>query len=148
MKKKVFIIVIAIVVVAVSGLFYLLGSASKQTEYELGSDKVASINAVIGEVRKVKGVIVDSSSKMQTKQYTYESASVEKDLSAYFSYLTKNGWDITKTSSSSIGNREMQFTTESVDAGKILIMTVMYEEGKYVIRISKLAGTYTRNKPQ
>ena len=53
MFKKVISIISLILVSAV--LFSACGNAAKLTEYDFGTDKVPSVNAVIGEERIVTG---------------------------------------------------------------------------------------------
>ena len=68
-----------------------------------------------------------------------------RDLSAYSTYLQNNGWLVSKGYDLNTGNGEMELATESADEGKILIISVAFEEGKYAIRVNKLDGTLTRN---
>jgi hypothetical protein len=146
--KKVAIVIAVLVAIGAAVLFYATDSASKLTEYDFGSDKVASINAVIGETRKATGVNVGTnvtpSGSMEYKQYTYETASMLKDLSVYSDYLQKNGWLVIKSYNLNDNNGEMQLSIESADSGKILIMSIAFEQDKYAIRISKGDGTLTR----
>ena len=147
--KKVVIGIIVVVAIGAAVLFYAIDSASKLTEYDFGTDKVRSINAVIGETRKVTGVStgtsVTPSGSMRYKQYTYETASMVKDLSVYSDYLQKNGWLVIKSYNLTDHNGEMQLATNSADNGKILIMSVAFEQDKYAIKITKATGTLTRN---
>ena len=116
--------------------------------YTMGSDKIASITAVLGEVRRVTDERAGGASDgAEYIQYAYESASMVKDLAAYSVYLQNNGWFITKSYDLNAGNGEMELATESADKGKILILSVTFEEGKYAIRITKVEGTLTSNCP-
>jgi len=144
MWKKILIGIVVIVAIGAAVLFYTIDSASKLTEYDFGTDKVASINAVIGETRKVNGVSVSTSSGSQYKQYTYETASMVQDLMTYSNHLRNNGWLVLKDYNLTAGNGEMQLGIESADSGKILIMSVVFEQNKYAIRITKGEGTLTR----
>ena len=147
--KKILIGIVVLVVIGVAVAFYAMGSAEKLTEYDFGTDKVASINAVIGETRKVTGVDSGTSAtpsgSAQHKQYTYETASLVKDLTAYSFHLLNNGWLVTKGSDVNTGKGEMQLAKESADKGKILIMSIAFEQNRYAIRITKGEGTLTRN---
>ena len=147
MMKKILIGIVVLVVIGVAVLFYATGSAEKLTEYEISGDKVASINAVIGETRKVTGVSTGTSGGVRYKEYTYETASMVQDLSGYATYLRDNGWVVTKDYNLTAGSGEMQLAKESADKGKILIMSVAFAQGKYGIRINKLDGTLTPNQP-
>jgi len=148
MWKKILIGIVVIVAIGIAVLFYATDSASKLTEYDFGTDKVASVNAVIGEKRKVTGVDVGVSAtpsgSVQYKQYTYETASMFEDLLAYSNHLRNKGWLVLKDYNLAAGNGEMQLAIESADSGKILIMSVVFEKDKYAIRITKGEGTLTR----
>ena len=143
--KKIVIGIVVLMVVGVAVLFYATSSAEKLTEYEISGDKVASVNAVLGETRKVTGVSTGTSNGVRHKQYTYETASVLQDLIAYSVYLRNNGWLVTKEYDLTTGGGEMGFAKESADSGKILMMSVEFEQGKYAIKITKGEGTLTRN---
>ena len=143
--KKILIILVVLAVIGVAAAFYATGSAEKLTEYEIGGDKVASINAVICETRKVTGVSTGTSNGVRYKEYNYETVSVLQDLMAYAVYLQNNGWTVTKDYNLTTGSGEMQFGKESADSGKILVMSIAFSQGKYGIRINKLDGTLTRN---
>jgi len=150
MKKLKKILIAVVVLLAILAafffyMFYMLNSASKLTEYDFGSDKIPSVNAVISEERKVtkfsSGV---STSSGQYKEYTYKSASMLNDLSVYSTHLRNNGWLVTQSYDLNTGKGEMQLAAESADKGKIMIMSVAFEPEKYTIKISKLEGTLTR----
>ena len=145
MFKKIILGLVVIVVCAVAILFFVTGNAAKLAEYKFGPDKVASVNAVIGEQRKVSGVTSSISNGVQQKQYTYESESVVKDLTTYTLHLRNNGWIVTKSYDLAAGNGEAQLGIESADKGKILIMSIVFEPNKYAIKITKADGQLTRN---
>ena len=151
LMKKILIGIVVIAAIIVGVYFYATDSAEKLTEYEFGGDKVASINAVIGETRKVTGVdvgtSVTTSGSAEHKQYDYETASMVQDLTTYSLYLRNNGWLVLKDYNLTTGTGEMQLGIESVDSGKILVMSIAFNEGKYAVRITKLDGTLTRNQP-
>ena len=121
----------------------MLDDAAKLTEYDFGTDKVPSINAVIGEERKVTGISTGTENGVQYKQYTYQTSSMLEDLSAYSVHLRENGWIVTKDYNLNDGSGEMQLAIESADAGKILVISVAFEEKQYAVRINKLEGTLT-----
>ena len=146
MNKK--IIATALILSALTFLLCscgMLDDAAKLTEYDFGTDKVPSINAVLGEERKVTGISSGTENGVQYKQYTYQTSSMLDDLSAYSSHLQDNGWIVTKDYNLNDGNGEMQLATESADAGKILVISVAFEEKQYAIRINKLVGELTVN---
>ena len=143
-KKRIILfgVGILVVVLALGGwlLFTILGNAAKLTEYELGAEKIRSINSVIGEERKVTGVNVGTQNGTQYKRYTYKTSSMVEDLIAYSTYLQENGWVVTQDYDLYDGNGEMKLGIESEDYGKILVMSIKFKETQYVIRISKLIG--------
>ena len=120
MWKKILIGIVVIMAIGVAVLYYATSSAEKLTEYEVGGDKVASVNDVIGDTRKVTGVSSGTSNGVRYKQYTYETASVLQDLIAYSVYLRNNGWLVTKEYNLTTGRGEMGFAKASADNGKIL----------------------------
>ena len=147
--KRILIGIVVIAAIIVGWWYYATDSASKLTEYDFGTDKIRSINAVIGETRKVTGVSTgvsaSTSGSSQYKQYDYETASMGKDLTTYWTtYLQSNGWTPIKDFSLNASKGEMQIAKESADSGKILIMLVEFEQSKYTIKITKGEGTLTR----
>ena len=122
-----------------------INPASTLTEYDFGDDKVPSVNAVIGKERKVIGMDAGiSAGSGQYKQYSYETASMLDDLISYSQHLRNNGWLVIKDYDLNTGAGEMQLAAESAEKGKILIMTVNFEQNKYTINITKMEGTLTR----
>lgn len=139
MKKVVAIILVLILVFALSSC----NSAEKLTEYELGDDKVASINAVLGESRTVSGVESGITNGVQYKQYTYKTTSMVDDLATYSTYLQQKGWLPTVDYNFNDGNGEAQLGKNSIESGKILIISIAFTSNSYAIRINKLEGTLT-----
>ena len=135
------LVVIAVAVIAI--LIFLVGNAANLTEYKLGGDKVASVNAVIGEVRKTTGVSSGTSGGVRYKQYTYETASMFEDLKTYSVFLQNNDWLVTQSYDLSAGTGEAQFGKQSVDKGKILLLSIAFAPDKYTVRINKLDGELT-----
>ncbi|MCL2815890.1 MAG: hypothetical protein FWD23_14940 [Oscillospiraceae bacterium] len=145
MKKQIIAIALFLTVLALLfGGCALLDDAAKLTEYDFGDDKVPSVNAVIGEQRKVTGINVGTENAMQYKQYTYQTSSMIEDLAAYSVYLQEKGWLVTKDYNLNDGKGEMQLGIESADEGKILIVSVAFEPTQYAIKVSKLTGTLDR----
>ena len=144
MNKK--LIAIALILSALTFLFCACGlfdDAAKLTEYDFGSDKVPTINSVLGEERKVTGISTGTENGVQYKQYTYETSSMLEDLAAYSVYLQDKGWVVTQDYDLADGAGEMQFAIESADAGKILVISVAFEKTQYAIRVNKLVGELT-----
>lgn len=146
MKRK-FIAIVSLAL-AMALLFCscgMLDDAAKLTEYDFGSDKVPSVNAVIQAERKVTGADVGTTNGVPYRQYTYESPSMVDDLANYTTYLRNNGWIATKDYNFNEGSGLAELATESADSGKVLIMSIAFEQGKYAIRVSKTVGELTRN---
>ena len=141
-KKLIFVISLLL---AAAALLSACGSAAKLSEYDFGTDKVPSVNAVIGEERKVTGVETGTTNGVRYKQYTYESATVAEDLIAYTARLRGSGWLVTKDYNLADAKGEAELATESADSGKILILSIAFETGKYAIRVNKLDGSLTSN---
>ena len=141
-KKAIAVISLLLVTVL---LFSACGSAEKLTEYELGTDKVASINAVLGENRKVSGVSTGTENGVQHKEYTYETPSMVDDLAEYSTYLRNNGWLVIKDYNFTDGKGEAQLAIESADSGKILVISIAFEANRYTIRVDKFKGSLTPN---
>ena len=135
----------SIIALIIAAAFILAGcnNAAKLTEYDFGTDKVPSVNAVIGEQRKVSGVSTGTENGVRYKQYTYETETMLDDLLTYYSYLSEHGWVVTKDFNLNDGSGEMQLGKESADEGKILIISVDFTPSRYAVRINKLDGTLT-----
>ena len=143
-KMKRFTSVIALTLIA-AFLFAGCGNAAKLTEYDFGTDKVPSVNAVIGEERKVSGVATGTENGVRYKQYTYETETMVEDLWTYYTHLSELGWIVTQDFDLAEGEGEMQLGIESADEGKILIVSVDFTPTRYAIKISKLEGELTIN---
>jgi len=131
----------AILILALSAC----GNAEKLTEYDFDTDKVPSINTIIGETRKVTGVSVGIDNGVRYKQYTYRSNSMFDDLLTYSVHLRESGWMVLKEYDLNDGEGEMQLGLNSADEGKIMIISIAFYSGGYVIRVNKLEGTLTPN---
>ena len=141
MKKRLIAIALLVTMLAVLlSSCAMLEEAAKLTEYDLGTDKVRSVNSVIGEQRIVTAVSLGTQNGTQYKQYTYQTSSMVEDLIAYSTYLQENGWVVTQGYNLYDGNGEMQLGIESADYGKVLIISIAFEETQYAIRINKLVG--------
>jgi hypothetical protein len=121
----------------------MLKDAAALTEYDFETDKVSSVNSVIGDEREVTGVKSGSSNGIQYKEYTYKTESTGDDLLAYANHLLEAGWipldNFNVTDSDGTGRLAIQ----SADEGKILIMTLTFQEGEYTIRTEKSEGALT-----
>ncbi len=117
--------------------------AAALTEYDFDTDKVSSVNAIIGAEREVTSVSTGTSNGTQYKEYTYQTETKSDDLTAYAEYLTGAGWipldDFNINDSEGTGRLAIQ----SADEGKILIMTLTFSESEYTVRIEKGVGELT-----
>ena len=143
MYKKVAAIIMLLTVFVL--LFSACGTAEKLTEYDFGTDKIPSVNAVLGKDLKVSGVHTGTNNGTQYKEYTYETSTMVDDLVEYTTKLRDSGWLVIKDYNFNDGNGEAQLATTSADSGKILVVSIVFEESKYTIRISKLEGELTAN---
>ena len=139
MYKKGITIISLVLICAL--LLSACGNAAKLTEYDFDTDKVPSINAVLGEERKVSGVETGTSNGVRYKQYTYESSSVTDDLIEYTSHLRDNGWLVIQDYDLTEPEGEAQLAVESADSGNILVISIAFEQSRYAIRINKMEGT-------
>ena len=142
MRKN--LIIVGSIVLACTFLLSACGAAGKLEEYDFAPDKVASINAVIGESRKVSGVSTGIENSKQYKQYTYATPSMASDLSVYLQYLMDEGWIVLTDIDLSGGRGVAELGIESADSGKILIMTIDFQTDRYSIRIEKDKGALIR----
>ena len=141
MKRKSLAIFSLVLVLAL--FISACGKAAELTEYDFGADKVPSVNAVIGEERKVTGVSTGTSNGTQYKEYIYATDSMYEDLAPYLTSLIESGWLPIVDYNLNDGTGKAQLAIESADAGKILIITVKFEAKKYEIRVEKGIGTLT-----
>ena len=141
MKGKIFASISLILILML--LLCSCGSAAKLTEYDFGSDKVPSVNAVIQQERKVTGVDVGTNNGVQYKQYTYETTTMVDDLAVYTTYLRNSGWEVTKDYDFTEGSGMAELAINSADSGKVLVMSIAFEPYTYAIRVNKLVGELT-----
>ena len=141
MNKKVVTAIISLL--CALALLSACGSAEKLTEYDFGEDKIPSINAVLGETRKVSGVSVGTNNGVQYKEYTYETSSMVDDLAEYTTHLRDDGWLVIKEYDFDEGTGEAQLAIDSAVSGKILVVSINFASNRYAIRINKLEGELT-----
>ena len=122
-----------------------LSDAAKLKELDFGSDKVPTINAVLGQERKVTAVDVGTNNGAPFKQYTYSSTSVTQDLSVFAKHLRDKGWVVVKDYNFEKIPGMASLAIESSESGKILYMSIAYEKDKYAIKVTKAKGTLTRD---
>jgi hypothetical protein len=120
-------------------------NAASLTEYDLGADKIPSVNAVIGETKNVTAIKTGWPNGVQYKEYTYKTNSMGDDLTAYIEYLRERGWLTIADYDFTQSDGEAKISINSVDEGTVLIMTLFFELNQYIIRIEKGKGTLTLN---
>ena len=146
MKRKcIAVLLIVLIFTLLLSACGALRAAAQLTEYDFDTDKIPSVNAVIGEERRVTGVSTGFANGTQYKEYTYETASMQEDLGEYLNFLMDGGWVPVNDFNTNDGEGEAKLATESADAGKILVVTVVFESSKYTVRIEKAEGTLTPN---
>lgn len=142
MKRHTGFLLVGIIVLALAASMALSGcsAAAKLQEYDFDTDKIPTINSVVGE-RKVTGVETSTTNGVPQKQYTYESTTVRDDLIAYTSHLLDNGWLVTQDIDYDVTPGSAQLGKESVDSGKLLVLSIAYQDTHYAIKITKTEGT-------
>jgi hypothetical protein len=113
-------------------------------EYDFGSDKVPTVNSIVGEERKVTGVSTNIDTESTTKEYTYRSDSVFNDLLKYTLHLQSIGWTPIKDYNLYDMPGVAKLAIESADSGQILIISIEYDTTKYTVEIIKAKGTLTK----
>ena len=141
-KVKRFVSTILLVIMSIL-LLAGCGKAAKLTEYDFGVDKIPSVNAVLGETRKVSGISAGIENGVRHREYTYATETMADDLWVYYTRLSELGWIVTKDFSLADGEGEMQLGIESADEGKILIISIEFTLKSYTIRVEKMDGTLT-----
>lgn len=118
-----------------------MGCASNKEEYKLGDDVIKSVTAVVGE-RKANSVSTSTSNGITTKSTGYLSDTVTDDLIAYTEYLRgEGGFALTQDMDLSVVPSTVHLAKESVDEGKIIMMTIEYDAFGYTIILQKGEGT-------
>lgn len=142
MKRTVYwtISLLMAVALTLTGCGATLTDAGKLMQYELGEDIIPSITAVVGE-REVTGVETSTDNGVASKQYTYSSTSVYDDLWAYVQKLMDDGWLVTEDIDLKVVPGSGQLGKKASEEGHILLLSFVYEDGKYTIKISKAEGT-------
>jgi len=147
-NKRNLIIYIAVVILAVflfSACSSALNEAANLQAYDFGADQIPTVNYIVG-TRTVTNVETSTSPEALQKQYTYRSDSEFEDLLNYTIYLRyENGWIVTQEYDLNDVPGTAQLAKNSVDAGKILILSIAYESGAYAIKITKADGTIDIN---
>ena len=142
--KKIKYIALFVAVILVSACLLsgcsVLSNAAKLQEYDFDSDKIPTVNSVVGE-RQVTYVSTSISNGNDMKEYTYQSDSVFDDLLQYTQYLRENGWIVSVSYDLNNMPGSAQLGKQSADSGKILLLTIDYKSGEYTVTIIKGEGT-------
>ncbi|MCL1803502.1 MAG: hypothetical protein FWG30_07675 [Eubacteriaceae bacterium] len=118
-------------------------NAAKLQEYDFKTDKIPSINSIIGQERKVSGVATGTGTDGTYKTYTYEADEPLKDIQTYIDELQARGWVVTILEGDNISGK-VQIGIESKDEGKILLVTIEYSTSSYKLDARKATGTLNR----
>ncbi len=151
MKKNILLsILVVLLALSMTALpsCQVMDDAAKLDAYEVGGETVPSVKAVLGEERKVTGVESSTTNGNPSKQYTYASDTVYEDMNAYLSYFLDNGWVVTESFNTDTIPGRAQFGKESSEAGKIVIVSVAFEENAYAVKITKSVGELTYNSEE
>jgi hypothetical protein len=141
-SKKILVLALPLVLLVMLSACSMLSDAAKLQNYDFGNESVPSINSVVGE-REVTSASTSSGTDGQIQEYTYKSDDVPSDLVAYIDKLQSLNWVSTETSGDDTAGF-VQFGIESVDAGKIILVSITYDSSSYTIKIQKTEGTLTR----
>ena len=142
MMKKLLLLALtaAFLVLALAGC----SGAEKLTEYDFGADKIPTVNAVIGETRKVNGVATGTENGVRYKTYKYQSDTVLEDLREYYLHLDELDWALLEDFNLNDSTGRIYVGNESADAGKIITITISFTQTSYEVKIEKYDGTLTR----
>ena len=150
MKKgvKVLIAVAAFVIVSIAVVLLIvlpatLNNAAKLQTYDLGADKIPSLNSIVGD-RKVTGV--SSSAKtggVQEKTYTYETQSLGEDWLAYHNALHEAGFLVTRSLNGNDFKGDIQYGINSADEGKAILIDLSWDNTRIAVQITKGVGEIT-----
>jgi hypothetical protein len=137
----------ALVVVALFGLVALSGcgilnNAAKLQEYSFDDDKLPSLNSVVGE-RTVTGVNTAIKNGVNSKSYSYKSDSGFDDAYSYYTELAASGWTLIEDWDGDPTAGVIIMGAESLDAGKILTISISYDASSLTVEVKKFTGTMT-----
>ena len=134
------IVLILAFALTLAGCGAALKEAAKLSEYEIGGENIPSITSAVGE-REVTNVESSTNNGIVSKQYTYVSASVYDDLLAYVKLLMEDGWLVTKDIDLNVVPGSGELGKKASEEGRILLISLAYEDGKYAIKVTKGKGT-------
>ena len=140
-SRAVLVVVVLFGLVALSGCG-ILNSAAKLQEYSFDGDKLPSLNSVVGE-RTVTGVNSSSENGVSSKSYTYKTVSGFTDAYDYYNDLVASGWTLIEDWDGDQASSVIIMGIESVDTGKILVISISYDASSVMVSIKKGDGTMT-----
>ncbi|MCL1914664.1 MAG: hypothetical protein FWG10_12515 [Eubacteriaceae bacterium] len=128
-------------------LFAGCKKAAALAEYEFGDDKIPSVNAVLGEDRKVIGTGTGTTNGVRYKEYKYQTETMRDDMVRYViqELLGPEGWLAISDFNFDDLSGEGKIAKNSLEEGKILIMTITFDLTTYNLKIEKGQGTLTPN---
>ncbi len=119
--------------------------ATNLQEYEVQGESIPTINAVVGE-RKVTGVGSSSSGDKVSKEYTYESPTVNADLKEYLGTLVNEIGFIAIDEDIDLdtvpGTAKLAAESPS-DPSKLFVVQIDYTKNGYKVTVSRMAGSLT-----
>lgn len=121
-------------------VFSVLNNQKNADYYTLGADQIASVKTVVG-VREISGVSTSTQNGVSAKTYDYKSETSTTDVSQYVTYIVEEEGFIP-----TILNQQSDqpvYAKESVDEGKILIITIDDTGFGYTLTLQKGEGTLT-----
>ena len=139
-NRLILCVTLIIVAAFLLGGCQILNDAAQLQEYDFGTDKIPTINSIVGE-RKVRNIDTSTTNGVPQKQYTYESETVLDDLIMYTMTLRGNGWVVTQSYNLEVSPGSAQLAKNSADSGQILVLSIAYESDAYAIKITKCEGT-------
>lgn len=146
MKKPVKIVlgilggIIALGITLFVVVFSILNKQKNADYYVLGNDQIVSVKTVIG-VREISGVSTGIRNGVSTKTYHYKSETSTDDASQYVAYLVEQEGFV-PTILNQQSDRPV-YAKDSVDEGKILILTIVDTGFGYTLMIQKGEGALT-----
>ena len=144
-KKNVLCLLSICAVALLLGACNILGDAAKLEVYDFGSDRIPTINSVVGE-RKVTGVETGTrTGGVQYKNYTYETQTLTEDMDAYYFSLQEAGFLVTKSSDGNTLKGTLEMGCNSADEGKLILVGLAWDNTIITISIVKGEGSVTPN---
>lgn len=142
LKQKIpFFIVMSILVISTILVIVAYTSTNKVAKlqyYDVAGDNIPSITHVVGE-RKVSGKSSKVSNSVLYEQYSYYGMnSAIEDVQEYIKYLSENdSFTIYSHLDPNTVVGQISLGKKSLTTGKDILLTIVYEVGRYTISIEK-----------